>query len=155
MNDGFYWEVVFVCQKNTKLKLIYPLGVFMKMLPKIALAGSLLVASQFASARDWTCHATIFLTGSSQSFTLPGWKQSGNIFVDREKKCKEAIDKYALNSAIYDRFSFSPAQEVSLCKTGGATFRVEYGFDKRPKSWQFSKRVAPSCNVVCDVKGFN
>jgi len=97
--------------------------------------------------RSWTCHATVFLTATGHSYTFPQWRMSGGIFTNRHKKCKQHIQRNFLNSSIWNNFPLTPAQENSFCQISSGVFRIEYGFNRRSKSWQFSQTVStPSCD---------
>jgi hypothetical protein len=98
--------------------------------------------------RSWTCHATINLQNTSASYTPSSWGMSGGILTDREKKCKEYIQGNLLGSAIWTQLSpLTPEQKDAICKAKGGTVRVDYGFDERGKSWNFTQGIgAPSCN---------
>jgi len=101
------------------------------------------VTTAFA-ARSWTCSATIALTGSNYSYALPPWSKS-LATTDREKKCREDIENHWLiNGAIWARLGIPEAQQSAYCQSGG-TFRVDYGFDKRKKDWNFTKSSSPKC----------
>ena len=106
-----------------------------------------LTFSSLSHARSWTCHATINLENSNYKFTVPGWHMSGNAFVDREKKCKNRIQSDWLNNGkIWKKLGMSAADQNKFCKRKG-TFRVDYGFDKRKKGWDFRKVISsPACN---------
>ena len=112
----------------------------------IFIALVLLTFSSLSHARSWTCHATINLEGSNYKYTVPGWNMSGNAFVDREKKCKNSIQSNWLNNGkIWKKLGMNAANQNKFCKRKG-TFRVDYGFNKRKKSWDFRKTLSsPSC----------
>ena len=101
-----------------------------------------------AQARTWTCNGTIALTGSSYSYALPPWEMSGPVpgsGVDRERRCKERIQSAWLNNgAIWAKLGIPATAQDSYCQSGG-TFRVDYGFDKRPKDWNFTQFGKPNC----------
>ena len=102
--------------------------------------------------RTWTAHATIQLEGTGKSYTPPGWPMSGPLppaaGSDRQKAIKEYIEQTWLdNGAIWKLLGINAAEQDQWCQTGG-TFRVDYGFDKRPKEWQFSKFSKPNCKCT-------
>lgn len=110
-----------------------------------------------AAARDWTCNATMFAIGTSQQFTPRPWKMNtgGNHVAgfpgDREKSCKNYIEKVHLGPALWQRFQLSTSEQNRICANGGGNIRIEYGFDRRPKSWQFTEFVpAPPCD--CELR---
>lgn len=110
--------------------------------------------SSNAYARNWNCHATISLTGSGATYTVPNWGMSGNALVDREKKCKQRIQSDWLNNKkIWNYINLSSSEQNSICKKGTGTFRVDYGFDRRPKSWDFTQTIpAPPCDCELSCK---
>jgi len=108
-----------------------------------------LVPVKPVAAISWTCNGTIALTGTSYSYALPPWTMSGGRGADRQKKCKEYIQANWLNNgAIWRNLGIPAAQQDSYCKSGG-TFRIDYGFDKRQKDWNFTQSVGkPACNCT-------
>jgi len=103
-----------------------------------------------AQARTWTCNGTIALTGTSYSYALTPWQMSGPVpgsGADREKRCKERIQSDWLNGAIWAKLGIPAAAQNSYCQSGG-TFRVDYGFDKRPKDWNFTQSGKPNCKCA-------
>ncbi|HEX6899109.1 MAG TPA: hypothetical protein VF789_05320 [Thermoanaerobaculia bacterium] len=113
----------------------------------------ILLASPEARAATWTCHATIFLSGTNQQYTPSPWKMSapGISIPDREKRCRQHIESNFLTGSIWSHFTLTPAEQDRICKSGNATFRIEYGFDRRTKSWQFTK-VLPSPPCDCESR---
>lgn len=108
-----------------------------------------------ALARRWTCDATIFLIETPHSYTPSPWEmKTGDpdaVWGDREKSCRNYIANKILDGSIWSHFKLSAAEQDKVCRDGGGSFRVEYGFDKRPKSWSFTKTVpAPQCD--CQLK---
>jgi hypothetical protein len=100
--------------------------------------------------RTWTCNGTIALTGTSYSYALPPWQMSGPVTgsgSDREKECKKRIQSYLNDVAIWQKLGIPADQQDSYCRLGG-TFRVDYGFDKRPKDWNFTQFGQPSCKCA-------
>jgi hypothetical protein len=104
-----------------------------------------LVTAQEASARTWTCSATIALKDTSYSFAVPDWSMSGGIAVDREKRCKGAIQSNWINNgAIWKSLGIPVSEQDKYCQSGG-NFRIDYGFDRRRKDWNFSASSKPAC----------
>jgi hypothetical protein len=104
-----------------------------------------LLTAQEASAREWKCNATIALKNSSYSFAVPDWSMSGGITVDREKRCKNAIQSNWIdNGAIWKSLGIAASEQNKFCQSGG-DFRIDYGFDKRRKDWNFSASSKPAC----------
>jgi hypothetical protein len=98
-----------------------------------------------AATKSWTCSATIALQGSSLSHAVPSWSMSGPLTADREKRCKEHVKANWLdNGKIWSTLNIPANQQNSYCQSGG-NFRVDYGFDKRNKDWQFTQMSKPSC----------
>ncbi|NKC16504.1 MAG: hypothetical protein GKR94_31150 [Gammaproteobacteria bacterium] len=66
---------------------------------------------------------------------------------DREKFCRNAVKAHWLyNGEIWAHIQLSAEEQSKICQDGKATFRVDYGFDRREKSWEFSHEVgAPPC----------
>jgi hypothetical protein len=96
-----------------------------------------------AEARSWNCQGSI--STGNKIFTIPSFGLSGGILVDREARCKAEIKiRFLNNGAIYRLMNFTAAEATPLCGTG-LDFHVEYGFDKRPKSWNFDQPVKPNC----------
>jgi len=126
----------------------------MKKLTLLSMFLVFVFSSQIASARSWTCHATIFMEGTSKQWTPKSWRQSGGIFVDREKRCRQHIEKYFVNRNIFKKSPFYTPNKLiqkKYCKVG-ANFRVTYGFDRRKKAWTFRKHLKPICN--CTPTGY-
>jgi hypothetical protein len=72
------------------------------------------------------------------------------VWGDREKSCKRYIENRILTASIWSHFKLTPAEQDQICKQGNGKFRVDYSFDKRPKSWSLTKTVpAPPCD--CDL----
>ena len=109
-----------------------------------------------AVTRNFTCHAFIGLTGTVQKiFTPTPWASSCNgIGCDREAKCKDDIkSKWLNNGAVWALLNLNAAEQNSICKSKGGMFRVEYGFDERQKSWNFTQQVGKSgckCDYTCE-----
>jgi hypothetical protein len=101
--------------------------------------------------RNWTCHATIALTGSSYSYTPPAWQMSGPLIgtgSDREKRCREVVEQdWIDNGKIWQFLGIPASQQNAYCQSGG-TFRADYGFDERPKSWNLLKTGKPNCKCA-------
>jgi hypothetical protein len=98
-----------------------------------------------AAQKSWTCNATIALQGGSLSYTVPNWPMSGPIASDREKRCKEHVKANWLdNGKIWSVLDIPSNQQNSYCQSGG-NFRVDYGFDKRSKDWNFTQTSKPAC----------
>lgn len=109
----------------------------------------ILLASSEARAATWKCHATIFLSGTNQQHTPSQWTMSarGWSVPDRQNRCKQHIEGNFLNGSLWNRFNLTATEQDRICKSGNATFRIEYGFDSRPKSWQLTKVLpSPPCN---------
>jgi uncharacterized membrane protein len=124
---------------------------------KVALVVLLLTGSQAAFAVNWVCHATIDMVGTSKTWTPQTWRMSsGAWFVDREKRCREYIEKEFLNESIFNRAPFyteHKSEQIAYCKNG-ATFRVTYGHSKRKKGWNFTKQVKAKCRQICTNEGY-
>ena len=108
---------------------------------------AVLICATPAEARQWTCHATIYLNNSSFSYTVPSWAQNGGPAVDREKRCLETIkSEWIPAQKLWLGLGVPQKDQKSLCDTGG-TFRVGYGFDERKKGWTFgpSSLQKPIC----------
>lgn len=117
-------------------------------LPKLSRTIHNLRLSKPALPISWTCNGTIALTGTSYSYALPPWTMSGGIGADREKKCKEFIlANWINNGAIWKQLGIPASQQEAFCKSGG-TFRVDYGFDKRKKDWNFVQSGKPVCRCT-------
>lgn len=118
-------------------------------------------ANQRAFARSWTCDATISLTGGTHQYTPPTWRMKtgdpDTVWGDREKSCKRYIENKILTGSIWSLLNLTPAEQDTVCKKGRGEFRVDYGFDKRPKSWDFTSTLpAPPCNCELTCKpGYN
>ncbi len=98
-------------------------------------------------ARTWNGQCTIQLLGSSLSYSPPQWSMSGPNLCDRQAKTKEYIEQTWIDSGTIWKLLNVPATEQNkYCQSGGI-FRVDYGIDKRPKEWQFTKASHPIC--VC------
>jgi len=114
----------------------------------IALLLAISSISAPATARSFTCNATIDLQQISASYTPSNWGSScSGLFCNRAKKCKEDIQRKFLNPAtwdepIWDRLNppLTTAQKQQLCG-GSGNFRISYGFDKRKKEWNFTQSV--------------
>lgn len=105
----------------------------------------LFASAKPTQARTWICNGTLALTGSIYSYSIPQFTMSGGLFVDREKACRDRIKADWLNNgAIWARLGIPAAQQNAYCASGG-TFRVDYGFDKRKKDWNFTQFVRPPC----------
>jgi hypothetical protein len=110
------------------------------------------VNKAIALKRTWTCHATVFLTGSTYAYTFPSWRISGGMFEDRQKSCLKYIKEQLLDSSIWNYFPLTLAEENSYCQSGEGQFRIDYGFDKRPKNWTHKQNLATprcDCEVTC------
>ena len=123
---------------------------------KIALLASFLLAAPGARAqRSWTCSATIFLNGTNASYTPPSWPmRTGHpdaVPGDRERSCKNYVERRLLTNAIWSRLNLSDAERGRLCHAGNSTFRIEYGFDRRPKSWQLTKTIPAPWTAWIDL----
>ena len=98
-------------------------------------------AQQRLLQRAWTCHATVFLAGTTYQYTPSSWTmRTGGDYVvwgDREKSCKKYIKAKILTKSIWNQLGLPAAEFDKVCNAGSAKLRVEYGFDKRPKSWSF------------------
>jgi hypothetical protein len=98
-----------------------------------------------AATKSWTCNATIGLQGKLLSYNVPNWKMNGPLLADREKKCKEHVKANWLdNGKIWTVINIPANEQNSYCQSGGA-FRVDYGFDKRSKDWNFTQTGKPAC----------
>jgi hypothetical protein len=117
----------------------------------IAVATALIFSGSFApsvEARTWTCHGTIALQGSGYSYAVPSWTMSGSATVDRENRCRAALKSNWLdNGAIWKHLGIPPAQQDGYCRSGG-NFRVDYGFDRRRKDWNFTQLSKPLCKCA-------
>lgn len=110
-----------------------------------------------ADAREWTCSATIFATGTNQQYTPSPWRmETGGKYVpgfpgDRERACRNYIDNVFLNVSLWKHLTLTPEEQDRICKRGRGVLRIEYGFDRRPKSWEFTKTIAaPPCD--CETR---
>lgn len=94
-----------------------------------------------ALARSWTCHATINLVGTGHTFTPSPWRMRTRdphtVWGDREASCKAYLKAKLLTPGLWNRFELSSSEQQRICRAGGGRLRVDYGFDKRPKSWNF------------------
>lgn len=118
-------------------------------------------AQKRAFARKWTCDATISLIESGKQYTPQPWemttKDPHTVWGDREKSCKKYIEAEILTGNIWKKLNLTPAEQDKICKKGEGDFRVDYGFDERPKSWSFTKTLpAPPCDceLICKT-GYN
>ena len=118
----------------------------------ISIALVLLTFSSLSHARSWTCNASISLSGSSATYTLIPWNMSGS-FKDREKMCKNhIISNWLNNKKIWKKLNLTKSDQNNFCKLHKGTFRVDYGFDRRKKSWVFSKKLStPPCKCSCST----
>lgn len=100
-------------------------------------------AQERIGRREWTCHASIFLGGTSHQYTPPTWKmKTGDphvVWGDREKSCRRYIEARILTPSIWSRLNLAPVEKERFYNVCRGRFRVEYGFDRRPKSWSFIK----------------
>lgn len=127
--------------------------------PKMVMVLLLCFTASQAFARKWTCDATIFVTGTNQQYTPPPWEmKTGDKHVaglpgDREKSCKNYIKSVFVNGGLWGHFSFNSSEQDRICKNDSANLRIEYGFDRRPKGWQFTQSIsAPPCNCKSKCK---
>lgn len=108
-------------------------------------------AQQRGLRRSWTCHATIFLSGTNHQYTLNSWTMSRG-GADRQKACQNHIYANLLrpgNPAIWKHFDLSAEEQNRICRAGKGTFRVVYGFDERDKAWNFEQQhLAPPCDCA-------
>lgn len=108
-------------------------------------------------ARNWTCHATIYLEPSNYNFTIPAFGMTGNLTTNRSNRCKTEIQRRWLNNGkIWKHLGMNAADQNRYCSSRG-TFRISYGLDERQKSWNFRKFLnSPPCDCKLACKpGYN
>lgn len=103
------------------------------------------------AGRSWRCDASISLTGSTAVYTPPTWSMKAGdphtVWSDREKSCRKYVDAEILTRSIWSKLKLTPSEQDKICRTGSGKLRAEYSFDKRPKSWAFTKTLAaPPCD---------
>jgi hypothetical protein len=104
-------------------------------------------------SRSWTCSAT--LTYGNHSYTPEPWTMtSGSLFPDREHRCKGYIVSHWLSDPeLLNLLGVTEGEKSAICANGNmVSVRVDYGFDARPKSWQFTSSVSAQCpsrNYAC------
>ena len=130
----------------SKSKMSFGFVVFVLLLGINFVSGKPATMKPSPAVMSWTCNGTVALTGTNYSYALPPWTMSGPLLTDREKKCKQyIIDNWLNNCAIWTKLGIPAAEQNSYCQSGG-TFRVDYGFDKRPKDWNFTWTGKPCCH---------
>ena len=101
-------------------------------------------------ARHWTGNCTIALTGTGKSYSPVPWAMSGPNACDREHKTKDYIKATWLDTgAIWKLLGMNTTEQNQWCGIGNGTFRIDYGFDKRPKEWNFTQTIPTRC--ACPV----
>lgn len=106
-------------------------------------------------SRTWTCSAT--LSYGTHSYTPEPWSMSSHrLFPDREDYCRDYIKSHWLSDpSLFELLGVSPEENRQICENGGrASVRVDYGFDARNKSWQFTSSVAAACPTRSYACGF-
>lgn len=103
--------------------------------------------------RSWTCSAT--LSYGTHSYTPPPWSMSSHqLLPDRENHCKDYIKSHWLSDPnLLSLLGVTAEENTQICENvGTAAVRVDYGFDARGKSWQFTSTVVAPCparNYAC------